>query len=464
MSKFISVNLKNENALMAHSDEGITITFDTGDNLPIECRYSDLTIFGYDPRCRIKKEKLIFSLCERLEELHLLIGTFLRDENVDIGCLFRGKFVTECEYGIDYLSREQRKEHYLPDLWTNIRYLNKKLGKRIFILDISVFIDNGLNQIPRNIICNRLKTIAEKLNIIILAFFICLSDCSKKTALNVANNLISLSFNKNYDIAPKRSKDEIIKIPDPNFKRYLINYFDTDGDGEISIAEALGIKEIHCKKQGIKSLKGIEAFENLVKLTCSFNDLCDLDISQLKKLTYLDCQHNRLIYLDLSGNKLLRICWCDHNVIERLDVSKNIELYKLNCQNNVLKTLNVRRNKKLFRLDCADNKLTSLNLTKNPELEQLRCFRNRLWKLDVSKNPLLQYLIADGNNLVSLDTSLNPDLISLFCAMNTLNSIDTSKNRKLRYLSCHDNNLTSLNVTNNKKLLILNIADNKPVG
>ena len=136
-----------------------------------------------------------------------------------------------------------------------------------------------------------------------MTFFICRSDCSKKTAFNVANNLISLSFNKNYDIAPKRSKDEIIKIPDPNFKQYLINYFDTDGDGEISIAEALGIKEIYCKKQGIKSLKGIEAFENLVKLTCSFNDLCDLDISQLKKLTYLVIATAALGMVACTGNK-----------------------------------------------------------------------------------------------------------------------------------------------------------------
>ena len=122
---------------------------------------------------------------------------------------------------------------------------------------------------------------------------------------------------------------KVVEIPDPNFKRYLVENFDKDGDGEISVVEASEVTRIFCKDEKISSLKGIEAFENLVKLTCSFNNLCDLDISQLKKLAYLDCQHNRLTYLDLSENKLLRMCWCGYNSIEKLDVSKNIELYPL---------------------------------------------------------------------------------------------------------------------------------------
>ena len=409
--------------------------------------YDRLIINCYTRRARKSAVETILSNCNKLEAEAIPTVTFLWNEDENIGCSFFGKYVHECEFDIDK-NGTRTNAHNLSRLLENIRRKTVEDGKRAFVVDIGIF-ERDSTEMPIPLFCHRLKELADELDVKIMVFFFVRANENAPIYISAPGGsqpIEEVFATADYDYERIESLKEIVEIPDPNFKRYLVKNFDKDGDGEISVVEALMVTRIFCKDKKISSLKGIEAFENLVQLTCSFNDLCDLDISQLNELIYLDCQHNRLTYLDLSGNKLLRICWCGYNSIEKLDVSKNSELYKLNCQNNVLKTLNVRRNKKLFRLDCANNKLTSLNLTKNPELKQLRCFRNRLRKLDVSKNPLLQYLIASENKLASLDTSLNPDLISLFCAMNALNSLDTSKNRKLRYLSCHDNNLTSLNL------------------
>ena len=47
---------------------------------------------------------------------------------------------------------------------------------------------------------------------------------------------------------------EVIEIPDPLFLAYLVENFDLDGDGEISVEEAKNVLEIICPAAGIQSL------------------------------------------------------------------------------------------------------------------------------------------------------------------------------------------------------------------
>ena len=46
----------------------------------------------------------------------------------------------------------------------------------------------------------------------------------------------------------------VINFPDKVFKKYLIDTFDKDGDGEISLTEALTITQVLCSQKGIKSV------------------------------------------------------------------------------------------------------------------------------------------------------------------------------------------------------------------
>ena len=96
---------------------------------------------------------------------------------------------------------------------------------------------------------------------------------------------------------------QIINFPDPNFKNVLVNSkcVDTDSDGvgdidadvnndnEIDIFEASQVSRLIVHSQQINSLDGIEYFNNLIYLDCSYNFIISLDVSNLSKLEVLNC-------------------------------------------------------------------------------------------------------------------------------------------------------------------------------
>ena len=83
-----------------------------------------------------------------------------------------------------------------------------------------------------------------------------------------------------------------IEIPDANFKACLLDNFDSNKDGMISLSEVKKVKEIDCSNRNIKDLTGIEKFENLERLICSNNQLYEVDVRENKKLNWLDCRNN----------------------------------------------------------------------------------------------------------------------------------------------------------------------------
>ncbi len=157
----------------------------------------------------------------------------------------------------------------------------------------------------------------------------------------------------------------IIDIPDANFKAYLVENFDTDKDGEISLREAKAVTEIDCRGEKISSLEGIEHFTALTQLDCGNNyQLTTLDVSNNTALTELSCaNNNQLTTLDVSNNTALTQLNCGCNQLTTLDVSNNIALTDLDCFQNQLTTLDVSNNTALTILSCSNNKLTTLDVS-----------------------------------------------------------------------------------------------------
>ena len=95
-----------------------------------------------------------------------------------------------------------------------------------------------------------------------------------------------------------------VEIPDSNFKGYLLENFDSNKDGRISLSEAKKVKEMDCSGRNIKELTGIEKFENLERLICSNNQLDELDVCYNKKISWLDCRNNGdelVVYFAMSS-------------------------------------------------------------------------------------------------------------------------------------------------------------------
>ena len=182
------------------------------------------------------------------------------------------------------------------------------------------------------------------------------------------NTLASIKINQ-----AKRSSDTSINIPsdmteafpDENFRKYVLERFDTDMDNVISEYEALIVRQIWISNSSIKNLEGIQYFKNLDDLRCGNNQLTTLDLSKNTELFQLYCSSNQLTSLDVSKNTALKKLYCSDNQLTSLDVSKNTRLTELDFSYNKLTTLDVSKNTALKELNCDHNQLTSLDDSNN---------------------------------------------------------------------------------------------------
>lgn len=220
----------------------------------------------------------------------------------------------------------------------------------------------------------------------------------------------------------------IINFPDKIFKKFLIERFDKDGDGEISLTEALTITDVACSERCITSIAGIEYFPNLEELDCSRNKIEKIDVSENKKLRTLKCYSNPICDLNIKENKLLTALYCGDCNIDQLDCSHNKDLEILSCRFNPLTQIDLRNN----------NNLTLLRV-RRCQLEELALYNlKKLQFLDCSENELYELLLEENEELMHLD-----------CARNDLhNDLYLGANTKLKYLDCRMNpNLYSITVS-----------------
>jgi Leucine-rich repeat (LRR) protein len=228
-------------------------------------------------------------------------------------------------------------------------------------------------------------------------------------------------------------------IPDPVFRAYVLGRFDTDRNGKISREEADAVFAIDVDAETadtplIESLTGVEYFKNLGKLTCNWNNLAALDLSENTALDTLDCSWNRIKALDLAGNKALAKLDCSQNQLTKLDLTKNTELNVLYCTCNRLAALDLSKNKALTELYCNINELATLDLFENTELKVLDCSKNKLIRLDLSENRALAKLDCSRNSLAKLDLSENTALHFLSAWQNPLLLLDISGLSKIRHM------------------------------
>ena len=258
-----------------------------------------------------------------------------------------------------------------------------------------------------------------------------------------------------------RSYNGIVSVPDAEFKTFLVQSFDTDGNGEISGAEARAVTSMDCSGLNLSSVEGLEYFTSLEELKCQDNRITTLDMSYFPALRSLDCARNKLHYLNVKANPKLVDLECSDNNLINLDVSRNPALRTLGCNSIRLIRLDVTKNPELEALKCGNNHLAELNIANNRRLDTLNCSKNKLKLLTVSHLDGLNYLDCSGNQLTAIDVSRNKKLGTLDCGMNALSKVDVSKNLALADFACNGNLLDDLDVAINTELISLNCANNR---
>ncbi len=262
-------------------------------------------------------------------------------------------------------------------------------------------------------------------------------------------------------------------IPDANFKAKLLaaeanneiakNHqgqyirIDSNGNGEIEVAEALAVSYLNVSSSAITDLTGIEYFEKIMTLLCNDNKLLTISTSALPLLTSLQCANNEIVSLNLTTCTKLYSLSCANNRLTNL-ILDNPSLNFMDCQHNDLVSLEVNNSPNLEYLYCSYNSLTHLDLLGNGRLRDLECSFNRLTVLDASKLIRLRDLECNNNQLTLLQLAGN-FIKKLYCNNNRLTQLNLSAQTVLEELNCSNNALTALNIrglSNLKRILMQN--------
>ena len=148
-------------------------------------------------------------------------------------------------------------------------------------------------------------------------------------------------------------------VDDLNFRAFLQENFSEIfiNDSVFDINSCDNITSIDCSSSEIISIDGIQYFENLTYLNCSYNQITQLpDLPS--NLNYLNTSHCVNLSLIESFPHSLEFIDCSYNQINNLpDLPSNLK--QLYCAFNSLNTLpNLPYN--LTHIDCSFNNLTSL--------------------------------------------------------------------------------------------------------
>ena len=120
-----------------------------------------------------------------------------------------------------------------------------------------------------------------------------------------------------------------------DLSQYLLDNFDSNGDGVMSDGELAAIEELNISGMGLTDIGWLLGKTvNLKSLDCSGNALTTLDVSALSALEALSCQNNQLTAVDLSNNGALTSLDCSNNKLTSLDLSKNERLTSVNLSEN----------------------------------------------------------------------------------------------------------------------------------
>ena len=242
------------------------------------------------------------------------------------------------------------------------------------------------------------------------------------------------------------SPDFKLNFPDEEFRRFLKECCDKNGDGKLDV----DIKNMTIPTSyAIKSLEGIRFFEDLEKLDCHGIGLTTLNVGKNFKLKELDCSQNQLkksVDILSSGLKKLN---CSNNKLTymNLGILYGLNLEEVNCSNNNITNIVMDSVGELVKFDCSNNDLMTLDVSQCFKLKELNCSGNQLMELDVSSQTQLKQLDCSKNKLTELNVKQNGGLTSLICNDNQLKTLDLSQNLSLSHLNCAKNRLACLDVT-----------------
>jgi hypothetical protein len=229
-----------------------------------------------------------------------------------------------------------------------------------------------------------------------------------------------------------------ITFSDPHFKAALVanQQINTNGDAEIQKAEAIAFSGLlDISSSSIYNLSGIEYFSGMISLNCSNNYITSLNLSSNISLMRLNCSYNKLCSLEIEDCSELLSIDCSHNTISNLNLEFNTILNRLSCQNNELTTIDLSKTSDLQQLNCSYNNLNYLDVSQNNKIISINCANNQLTGLN----------IANSNNRNISTALFNATNNNLYCIIvGDVSHANLYWNTKIDLFSYFSNDCTAL--------------------
>ena len=173
---------------------------------------------------------------------------------------------------------------------------------------------------------------------------------------------------------------QVINFPDANFKAKLLQAnstnmialdaiespitIDTNGNGEIEVAETLNVKVLIIDNSGIADLTGISGFPNLKWLRCSHNLLTNITIDSAITIEQLFASHNAISSVSVNFGDNIEGLDLSYNNLTSFSVEDAIFWETFNLSENDISSLSLT-NVSLDHFNIAGNNLSQIQFTGN---------------------------------------------------------------------------------------------------
>ncbi len=252
----------------------------------------------------------------------------------------------------------------------------------------------------------------------------------------------------------------VVTFADRAFKVSVIEQYDDNFDGEIDFIEAENVTNINCANRTITSLEGIEYFVNLKSLNCSNNEIKEINLKSMSKLTTLNCYGNpieTLILDDCTALTSLSIINATTNSMSSrsvmIDGYEGATQFMFSSKGAGFISFSFINSNTVKNLEVAGDFTKSLNVYNVPGIVELHVG-------DVN----VEVMDLHNLNLTTIDLTNNINLKELYLHNNQLSSINLSKNTQLTKLNLSDNELQSINVRLNNLLTELKVNNNSSIS
>lgn len=219
-------------------------------------------------------------------------------------------------------------------------------------------------------------------------------------------------------IKAEEVKTMIEQFPDQILRNEICIIMDKKETDTISITEAEAIKSLMVNDTGIKSIIGIEIFQNLIMLDISSNEIKDIpkELGTLQNLRILIINDNQITDLGSGITNLINLEVLDasSNKIVKLptDINKLIKLEQLQLQNNMINELpdGISSLKSLEMLVLEENLIEKLpkKIGELSELTILDLGNNKLQEIpwEIGSLKKLYFLDFSNNQIHKMDIQL----------------------------------------------------------